>query len=234
MARTVRSLSRSVFQRAIREVVEAGHLDRQQGKKKRRQAGSRGRGFAIDQPTFGVPEARYVKVERALFNGALTLAQIAVVLYLRARGNRGAQPWRLTRRFGFTRPTVSALLRGRPHPRRPLVGLLDHGLVVNDGTTQAPVWAHVDVKNPALKKQALKKTTRTHKTLSSHRISPTQVQLDQHVAASPVLEQDKGRTDHVGGPVAALPEPAAQAASERGLAAPQDSGCPSRGKHSPT
>jgi hypothetical protein len=225
MARTVRSLSRGVFQRAIREAVEAGHLDRRQGKRKRRQADSRGRGFAVDQLTFDVPEARYVKVERDLFNGALTPAQIALVLYLRALGNGGAQPWQLMKRFNFSRPTLGALLRGRPHARRPLIGLLEHGLVVNCGTLGSPIWAHVAIKNPALKKtalkkQALKKTTRTHKTLPSHQISPTQVQLDQHVRPSPsFLEKEISRTDSVGGAVAALPKSPAPAASEAGLAA---------------
>ena len=167
VAKSVRSgFSRHVFQRAVKEVRDAGLLEREQGRRKKP---GRGRGWAVDRLTFCRPVRAYVMVERDLFDGTLTPVEITVLLYLRARGDRFAKPWQLMKRLNVTRPTVSVITRGKPQLRD---GLVDRGLVKNYGTEDNPLWGLATLKNPTLKSATLKKTTLTRKTYPSHQISP--------------------------------------------------------------
>jgi hypothetical protein len=127
VSETVRGgCSLGVFKRAVREAKAGGHLQREQGKRKRN---GRGRGYAIDRLTFDRPDTDYVRVDRDLFDGTLTPTEITALLYLRARGDRLATPWQLMRRLGATRPTVSALMRGRSQTakREATIGLVERG-----------------------------------------------------------------------------------------------------------
>ena len=175
-------MSRKVFQRAVREARLAGHLEREQGK---RRAG-RGRGFAVDRLGFATPEKAYVLVDRELFNGTLTPKEILVALALRIRGNRLAQPWQLRKTLGITAPTLNACMET----------LVEKGLAANYGTAEKPVWGLATVKNPTLKKtplksSSLKKTPRTRLSVPSRQSVPHKL-VNHHKA---VPEKPKEATD---------------------------------------
>jgi hypothetical protein len=226
MAATVRSgFSLGVFKRTLKEVKDSGHLDRKQGKRNRP---GRGRGYAVDRLAFARPKANFVKVDRELFNGTLTPAEIATALYLRARGNRLATPWQLMKRFGVTRSTASTIMRGwvpkTPGGKRlPQIGLLQSGHAKNYGRPDAPLWGIPALENPTLKKTTLRKTTlqrttRTRKTYPSHQISPTRNALDKHEGAAPAFESEElRRTDCDGETLEAIQRPAQRGESAKEL-----------------
>ena len=184
VSETVRGgCSLGVFKRAVKEAKAGGHLQREQGKRKRH---GRGRGYAVDRLTCDRPYTDYVRVDRVLFDGTLTPTEITALLYLLARGDRLATPWQLMRRLGATRPTVSALMRGRTQTtkREAISGLVERGFVRNYGTQNAPSWGLATLKNPTLKSASLKRTTlkstpHTRKTVPSHQISPTRSELNK-------------------------------------------------------
>ena len=151
-----RGYSLAIFKRTVKELKDAELYERKQGKRKKP---GRGRGYAVDNLTFEAPETSYVMVDRDLCDGSLTPLEIAVVLYLLARGNNFAAPWHLDERLMVTRPTINAALKV----------LVAKGLVANHGSPQAPLWGSVGLKKPTFKKTTrkrttFKKTTRTRKT----------------------------------------------------------------------
>jgi len=216
MRTTVRSgLSRGVFQNAIREAVATGCFHRRQGRQKRPGADTRGQGRAVDWLTFDDLDTGFVVFDRGLFNGTLTPVQIAIMLYLRARGTLCALPWQLMKRFGLSRPTISALLRGRrTNASKPIIGLVEHGLVKNYGTSSQPLWGLAAIKNPTLKKAARKKAAlknpaHLRTTFPSRNISPPQDQLASDAGASPhVAERGNELTDAGGDKAQGRPCPA--------------------------
>lgn len=157
-----------VFKKAVRELVEAGLLERWQGVS---DSGERGRGYAVDRLTFDPPRAGYVAAEAELFDGSLLPKEIALFLHLKARGKYLALPWHLDQLMRATRPTVNKLLKV----------LANRGLVKNFGTTGNPEWGIATLKNPTFKTTTCKTTTlkkpaHTRRSLSSRKISvPTKI-----------------------------------------------------------
>jgi predicted transcriptional regulator len=166
MAASVRSgYSEGIFKRTQRSLKAKGLLEREQGKRK---GGGRGRGYAVDKVTFEAPEARYVVVDRQLFDGSLTPKEIACFLHIKARDKNLLAPWQLDERLQSTRPTVNGILKV----------LSDKGLAKNYGSADAPQWGAAALRNPTFKKTTFKKptfkkTTRTRVIRSPLGISPS-------------------------------------------------------------
>jgi biotin operon repressor len=144
---------RKVFQRAIRELREAGILAREQ----------RGQSYATDRLTFPRPRAGFVLVEPALFDGSLTARDVVAILYLRLRGRQFVEPWQLRKVLGVSRSTLNACLQT----------LADEGLVVNKGTASRPLWQLANLQNPTLQKSpTFQKRTLQNRTHTRSMLSP--------------------------------------------------------------
>ena len=123
---------RKVFQRAIRELREAGVIAREQ----------RGQSYAMDCLTFAPPQSGFVLVEPALFAGSLTARDVVAILYLQLCGRQLALPWQLRKVLQVSRSTLNTCLQT----------LTDEGWVVNKGTASRPLWRLANLQNPTFQK----------------------------------------------------------------------------------
>ena len=102
-----RGLARHVYQRSMRTLVNRGLI-----KRHREPNGRQGRGEIVDDrvclPAGETDHRR--RVERAWFNGKLSLKAAAVLLFIRACAGGEARPWHIAKRFGWSASTVKTVV----------------------------------------------------------------------------------------------------------------------------
>lgn len=150
-------LGKNVIRRAIAENCDAGYLERQQKPSTGHGKFAKGVIERLALPPAGASRRAFRLVWQEWFDGKLTLNQLAAYLYLRAGTAKGRATYtrELMARFGWSRPTASAVMRD----------LVKLGLVAErkarkpngqmDGvsyTAQPPanLWKKATVKKPGI------------------------------------------------------------------------------------